>query len=424
MARPLGSKTYPLTVSFEAGRVRVARRGNGLFALRWRENGAWLATTKSGEANALKWAAEKARELNRGVGSQWVRAGEAEALETLRWLAGPGHGDVRRWLEDARDAVKWLDGHADLTTAARYYAEFGPMRVERVTLQVAVERFVAQYGDQAQTQKTFGNELAAFLETRPLALLLDVTHEDLERWVHRKVEGDDAKRKVKAAPRTVRNRITTWITFLNRCRDWKLLPENSKHAAETLKRPKIPDAGKEIFSVDQGRMLIEAAVKDERRCLPFLVCAGWLGLRPSECQRLTWELVDWKRSYLHVSTRVAGKTSTERWVPIPEAALAVLRVLYEGREKKRRTVCLFRSREFLSVLARKNGVCEEWPDDVLRHSAISYRLAEIHDMARVAEESGNSPGIIRKHYRRPVLPEEGIAWRELMGHLLALLQTA
>ena len=40
--------------------------------------------------------------------------------------------------------------------------------------------------------------------------------------------------------------------------------------------------------------------------------------------------------------------------------------------------------------------------DGARHSFISYRTAETRDVARVADECGNSVGIIKKHYRELV----------------------
>jgi hypothetical protein len=40
--------------------------------------------------------------------------------------------------------------------------------------------------------------------------------------------------------------------------------------------------------------------------------------------------------------------------------------------------------------------------DGARHSFISYRTAETRDVARVADECGNSVGIIKRHYRELV----------------------
>jgi len=52
----------------------------------------------------------------------------------------------------------------------------------------------------------------------------------------------------------------------------------------------------------------------------------------------------------------------------------------------------------------------EWRKNALRHSFISYRLAEIHDVAKVALEAGNSPQIIFQHYRELVRPDDARKW--------------
>jgi hypothetical protein len=57
-------------------------------------------------------------------------------------------------------------------------------------------------------------------------------------------------------------------------------------------------------------------------------------------------------------------------------------------------------------------LCEgfSWAKNGLRHSFISYRLAILHDTARVALEAGNSPEVIFGHYRELVTPEAAQAW--------------
>jgi hypothetical protein len=54
-----------------------------------------------------------------------------------------------------------------------------------------------------------------------------------------------------------------------------------------------------------------------------------------------------------------------------------------------------------------------WAKNGLRHSYISYRLAILHDTARVALEAGNSPEVIFGHYRELVTPEAAKAWFEI-----------
>jgi hypothetical protein len=52
----------------------------------------------------------------------------------------------------------------------------------------------------------------------------------------------------------------------------------------------------------------------------------------------------------------------------------------------------------------------KWKKNALRHSFISYRVAETQDVAQVALEAGNSPQIIFEHYRELVRLKEAQAW--------------
>src|SRR5436309_1138082 len=52
----------------------------------------------------------------------------------------------------------------------------------------------------------------------------------------------------------------------------------------------------------------------------------------------------------------------------------------------------------------------KWKQNALRHSFISYRLAEIQDVNRVALEAGNSPQMIFRHYRELATPQQARTW--------------
>ena len=56
---------------------------------------------------------------------------------------------------------------------------------------------------------------------------------------------------------------------------------------------------------------------------------------------------------------------------------------------------------------RKAAGLARWPNNGLRHSFASYRLAACHDAPRVASELGHtSPQMLYNTYRELVLPEE------------------
>ncbi len=51
-----------------------------------------------------------------------------------------------------------------------------------------------------------------------------------------------------------------------------------------------------------------------------------------------------------------------------------------------------------------------WKHNALRHSFISYRVADIQNVAQVALEAGNSPQMIFQHYRELVRPAAAKEW--------------
>jgi hypothetical protein len=59
-----------------------------------------------------------------------------------------------------------------------------------------------------------------------------------------------------------------------------------------------------------------------------------------------------------------------------------------------------------------------WKHNALRHSFISYRVADIQNVAQVALEAGNSPQMIFKHYRELVRPDAAKAWFSIKPEML------
>lgn len=172
----------------------------------------------------------------------------------------------------------------------------------------------------------------------------------------------------------------------------------------------------EIWTVTEVERILKLVREELPECLNFLVIGCWMGLRPFEMHRLKWDAWDWERGYVDVGADVALKTMQQRFVPIPDNVRAMLYGRHEdarwGRRYKRRAKTCVRSDDqvFLSELLRERGVIKEWPQDVMRHSYISYRLAQGHGRGQVAEWAGNSEAVIRQRYRRPLRAEDGAAW--------------
>jgi integrase len=166
-------------------------------------------------------------------------------------------------------------------------------------------------------------------------------------------------------------------------------------------KPKLVDNPPEIFAVDELRGLLEAARRIAPDVLPMLAIGAFTGLRDAEIKRLDWNEVNLARGYVEVKA-VKAKSARRRIVPI-QPNLAEWLGPYSGRKGGLVPVG---ARDKLDRVRKEAGLAR-WPQNGLRHSFASYRLAAIHDAPRVASELGHtSPQMLYNTYRELVLPDE------------------
>jgi integrase len=174
-----------------------------------------------------------------------------------------------------------------------------------------------------------------------------------------------------------------------------------KNPISRTAKPKLVDTPPEIFSVDELRGLLESANRIGQDVLPMLAIGAFAGLREAEIQRLDWSEVDLSRGHIEVKAAKA-KSARRRIVPI-QPNLAVWLQPYSGMTGA--VVPVGARRKLARV--RKAAKLARWPNNGLRHSFASYRLAAIHDAPRVAMELGHtSPQMLFSTYREVVRPEE------------------
>jgi integrase len=157
-----------------------------------------------------------------------------------------------------------------------------------------------------------------------------------------------------------------------------------------------------IFTPEQIAALLKNAGGSLR---PYLALGAFAGLRTAELMRMDWSEIDLDRGYITVAADKA-KTQRRRLVPISDNLKLWLAPLRE----KSGPVC-----SYVDPQQAADRLCEgmAWAKNGLRHSFISYRLALLHDTARVALEAGNSPQVIFSHYRELVTPEAAKAWVDI-----------
>lgn len=393
------------TVKYGSVTVRVAPRADGRFHLRWQVNGVQRTTTATTKERALKRALKIAKDLSVRQGSQAVSHADAAALAALREIAPE---ELAGFTARIVSAVKRLGSWEAVERAVAHYRDSGIETIEETTVSEAVTRFVTFYEHNRSRMTASGirKELMAFATDSGQGSLAvtELTGEIIKAWISR---GDPA-------PRFYNNRLATWKTFLNRCRQWNYWPSQFPNPTDEIERRREPVRSPQILPIEVARAGLEIARDQSPDLLPYFVLGCWTGLRPWELLRIRWGDFDWKRRALHVRPEVANKTLSERFVPLEKNVIQLLQDHSDcGRYRQRADeakVCGYKDGDRLSDLFRAAGILDGWPQDVMRHSYISYRIARGDSLARIAEEAGNSEGVIRRRYRRPVMAEEGAAW--------------
>jgi integrase len=294
-------------------------------------------------------------------------------------------------VEEHAQAVNRLGKAATLHEAVEFFLRHHHRDVPRLTLSEIAERFGdsrQQAGLSAhyigQCRKTVRDLAKAF----PGRTLPDLKTSELDAWLGAITLGPTSKNDIRRMLRACGN----WAER----QGYLVKGANPFSGMVRYKETKTPVS---IFTPEQVASLLSKADNAVR---PYLALGAFAGLRTAELQRLDWSEIDLDRGFITVAASKA-KTRQRRLVPIADNLKLWLTPLRQSLGP----VCLHqRAQRPVAEL------CEGfiWAKNGLRHSYISYRLAILHDTARVALEAGNSPEIIFGHYRELVTPEAAVAW--------------
>lgn len=220
-----------------------------------------------------------------------------------------------------------------------------------------------------------------------------ITGPDVQRWL----DGFDA------APQTVKNYRTVVHQLFQFAERRGYIVKGSNPVADTEK-PEVKNGGSvEIYTPGELARLLSAAPAN---FLPSLAIGAFAGLRSAEIERLDWREIDLAGGHITVAADKA-KTASRRIVPIVPALAAWL----TPYAKKTGLVWTGDHKEFYEAQkATATAAGLSWKTNALRHSFISYRLADIQNAAQVALEAGNSAAVIFKHYRELVRPDAAQRW--------------
>jgi integrase len=236
----------------------------------------------------------------------------------------------------------------------------------------------------ADLRKRLARFCAAFGE-RPIAA---ITVEELDNWLRNLECGPKSRANFRA-------NIGVMFSYAERRR-----VIDSNPVLRTA-QPKLVDKPPEIFSVDELAALLNAAATHAPEVVPMLAIGAFAGVREAEIKRLNWSEVDQRRGHIEIKSSKA-KSARRRIVDMQPNLREWLRP-YAGMNG---AVVPVNARKKLDMVCNAADLAR-WPQNGLRHSFASYRLAACHDAPRVASELGHtSPKMLYSTYRELVLPEE------------------
>ena len=195
----------------------------------------------------------------------------------------------------------------------------------------------------------------------------------------------------------------TWNTFRRDiCTLWSFCEKHGWAEATTARnteRAKGNGAAPVILTLEETDRLLAESKDDE--LLAYHAIGVFAGLRPSELKKIQWgRHVNFAKGLIELDSSIT-KTGQRRLVPI----LPNLRAWLEPIAKPFGTPVIAGNLRVRCWAAWKRaGIA--WTENVMRHSFVSYRLADVQNAAQVAEEAGHSVTVLRKHYRELVMPED------------------
>lgn len=421
------AKTKPIYVTPGAIKIKVLRNGPARFCIAWRAHIGAPRTreTFTKKAKAIERADAIAQAIANGQSDVLTltsadRDGYRTALAALAPLDIPLHAAIHEYL-----AARKLIGQHTLIEAATFYAREKIARAAcPPTGKIAAELLSSKTNRRhraisAKTTPTIRARVNAAANafpdlTKPSEHDLLVYLEGLTVRSRKKIPDGKPPRPVAAKTRDHHlAAILELYTYAQR-RGW--LPAGA-HAASNIS--KVWQAGAvATYSPAELRAMFKACKPE---WIPLLAIAAFAGLRTTEIYRLRWEHFRWQpneeqktRGYIAIPIHVAAKTLSPRPAPI----LPALELWLANYRQDFGALYPYDSltdfehamQHHLTRYLESRVPGFDWKYNALRHSFVSYRLAQVQNKQQVRVEAGHTEQMQSRYYNEPKTPEESAAY--------------
>ena len=406
------TETWPRRIKRGGGLATIYRtknRGRTLYQVGYWVGSIFARKSFAKYPDAYSHAEQQATLVKAGqYGVARMQDADRESFVAAERLAKELQTPLLEAVKSWHAATKALNGTGSLLEAAKEYATRHQDKSPKMTVAEVVEEFLAAKDQDKASYHYLKTLRSTLCPTPPDGKRRNSFADAFKTYIGRinAKEIDAWLRRRGVSPRTRKNLLLTIRTLFNFAKSQGYLPKNQPTEADSVITPKVADGEIGVFTSEQlfGLFIGTKRHPAHEEYKLWLALGAFTGLRTEELKRLDWADVSLSRGYVEVREQ-NSKTGARRLVQIQPNLAAWL----SGCAKRSGPVFpRNRADERVHEYARRLGVY--WPNNALRHSFATYRVAATQDIARVALEMGNSPAIVVKHYRELATEAEGKAW--------------
>ena len=305
-----------------------------------------------------------------------------------------------------KEALEILPKGASLTEACRFYAAQNlaaatPRLVAEVLKDLIADR--QSSGCSQEHLRDFDKRLRPFAEA--FACTIGSIHPTAVREYLTNLRG--AKGQL-LSPRSRENSRRLITALFNFASQQRLIGKDLAQEIAEIPPPKIRPTPTTTFTPAEIKTILDAATKSDRA---LIAIGGFAGLRTAELHRLDWRNVHLDEGHITVDAGIS-KTASRRIIPIAPNLAEWLRPLAQTSGHISRHAHEHRLAWSFCKIAAAAGVT--WQRNALRHSFVTYRLAQVRNAPQVALEAGHTVTVLHANYAELATAAQAVAWFNVM----------
>jgi integrase len=294
---------------------------------------------------------------------------------------------------DAEAALAQLKG-VGLLEAARFYVANYREPVRQVQIRDAFEVFLAERRAANLRPASIENlriKCLGLVNEHGQRRVSDITTDTLRGLIFKPSRGP----KSRDNHRRALHAFFAWAHVEGYCAD---------NPAARINPVKVERHEPAILTIEQSQLLLTHASNFKGGLLlPYFALALFAGLRPTELARLDWSRISFDDKTITIGSDIA-KMRGRRIVAMSDNLVAWLAPVAVNQPpivgtNWRKDFDAIKLAAGWGTSTKDAPELKPWPQDILRHTAISYHLARCQHEGQTATWAGNSPSIVQRHYK-------------------------